>query len=172
MNPPQSFATPSVSREAEWDPHSDTVILDNIFALLGQQATTLDSADSGHVVSQEDVRWILSIEDDDDVAMSLKLRLDKEGFQVIRAAAGMEGYRRAFVEAPRAILLDYELPNGNGAYVMRRLKESAVTSTIPVIVLTGRREAHIERQMRSLGAHEFLTKPLDWPRLLTTIHRL
>ncbi len=104
-------------------------------------------------------------EDDDDFALALRLRLQEFGVQVVRATAGAEGYRRAVMDAPAAILLDYELPEGNGDYVLRRLQESPMTRHIPVIALTGRREATIERQRRSLGVSEFLTKPFDWKRL-------
>jgi len=69
------------------------------------------------------------------------------------------------MQIPRAIILDYEMPQCNGDYVLRRLKESPVTRDIPVIVLTGHKEISIERQMWELGASEYLTKPLDWNRL-------
>ena len=140
-------------------------MMDTVFAILGvEEDHSILSADTSES-NWSDQPWVLTIEDDDDVALALRLRLREAGIQVIRAAAGMEGYRQAFFDAPRAIILDYELPEGNGDYVLRRLKESPATCKIPVIVLTGRREANIERQMRSLGASEFLTKPLVWPRL-------
>jgi len=152
---------------------TSTELLDTVFAVLGveKEHSLLEDESSGQA-PRSDGAWVLSIEDDDDVAMALRLRLQEYGVQVIRAAAGTEGYRRAFVEAPRAIILDYELPEGNGDYVLRRLKESPATSDIPVIVLTGRREANIERKMRNLGAAEFLTKPLDWTRLRATLQNI
>ena len=69
----------------------------------------------------------------------------------------------------KASELDYELPEGNGDYVLRRLKESPATHDIPVIVLTGRHERSVERRMRRLGASEFLTKPFDWQRLRSAL---
>lgn len=140
-------------------------LMDTVFAILGtEESSSLFDQDAVNN-KRSDAPWVLSIEDDDDMALAIRLRLQEYGVQVIRASGGMEGYRRAFVDAPRAIILDYELPQGNGDYVLRRLKESPATCDIPVIVLTGRREASIERQMRGLGASEFLTKPLDWKRL-------
>lgn len=139
-------------------------LMDAVFAMLGADQTS-ETTVASEPREESQTPWVLSIEDDDDFAMALRLRLQEYGLRVIRAAAGTEGYRRAFLEAPRAIILDYELPRGNGDYVLRRLKESPATSEIPVIVLTGRREANIERQMRGLGASEFLNKPLDWRQL-------
>ena len=159
-NCPDGDSAPAIE-----EPPRPNAIVDSVFAILGVEnsASLLDGEDSETVWTGEP--WVLSIEDDDDFALALQLRMQESGVHVIHATAGMEGYRRAFLEAPRAIILDYELPNGNGDYVLRRLKESPATCGIPVIVLTGRREASIERRMRGLGASEFLTKPLDWKRL-------
>ncbi|MCA9241564.1 MAG: response regulator [Planctomycetales bacterium] len=139
-------------------------VVDTLFAVLG--------AETGACLHEEnepdqcrDAPWVLSVEDDDDVALALKIRLQELGVRVERVAAGVDGFRQAYRRPPQAILLDYELPQGNGDYVLRRLKETPDTRDIPVIVLTGRKEAYIERQVRSLGAAEFLTKPFDWARL-------
>lgn len=148
-----------------------TELMDSVFAILGVETGDSLLPEEASEEKRSDEPWVLSIEDDDDFALALRLRLQEYGVQVIRAAAGREGYRRAFFDVPRAIILDYELPQGNGDYVLRRLKESPATCDIPVIALTGRREACIERQMRGLGASEFLTKPLDWKRLRAALER-
>lgn len=163
------------SEETKSEPDADGTggpddLMDTVFAVLGVEKDNSFMGDELDEPQQwTEKPWVLSIEDDDDFALAMRLRLQELGIQVIRAAAGMEGYRRAFIEAPRAIVLDYELPQGNGDYVLRRLKESPATCDIPVIVLTGRRDASIERQMRALGASEFLTKPLDWTRLRSAL---
>ncbi len=157
---------PSVDAESEATETPDGEMLDMVFAMLGaEQDDRLSDQHAVVVTEREDRAWVLSIEDDDDFALALSLRLRELGLHVVRATAGSEGYRKAFLNPPRAIILDYELPQGNGDYVLRRLKESPVTVDIPVIMLTGRHEAAIERQVRALGASEFLTKPLDWKRL-------
>lgn len=140
-------------------------LVDAVFAVLGVEDDGFIPEDDARTKYSEDPPWVLSIEDDDDVALALKLRLRELGVIVVRASSGSDGYRKAFFSAPRAILLDYELPSGNGDYVLRRLKESPATAAIPVIMLTGRREAHIERQVRALGADDFLTKPFNWTRV-------
>lgn len=148
-----------------------TNLMDTVFAILAaEEGDNLWEPDSSGDTERSDQPWVLSIEDDDDIALALKLRLQKIGIQVIRAEGGIGGYRKAFTEAPHAIILDYELPDGNGDYVLRRLKESPATCSIPVIVLTGRKESSIERQMRGLGASEFLTKPFDWNRLQAALN--
>lgn len=150
-------------------PQQDFSLLDRVFALLGVESQGTMEVESQAGDHPQDTPWILAIEDDEDVALALQLRLQEIGAQMIRASAGREGYRRAFLDAPRAILLDYELPQGNGDYVLRRLKESPVTRSIPVVVLTGHKDSRVERQMRALGAAEYLTKPFDWKKLRSTL---
>ncbi|GAA4425511.1 response regulator [Bremerella cremea] len=148
-------------------------ILDRVFAILGVEANdSPQPAEGSEPVVEQNTPWVLTIEDDEDVAMALKMRLKEVGIIAVHAAEGTAGYRSAFMSAPSAIILDYELPRGNGDYVLRRLKESPVTSSIPVIVLTGRKEPFIERQMRSMGANAFFTKPFQWGRIKQTLEDL
>lgn len=164
--PLDSSPSPEVANHIGCDSAGSESILDTVFAVLGvEEGETLLDEEQATGELRTDEPWVLSVEDDDDVALALKLRLQEIGLKVIRASAGSEGYRKAFLNEPQAIILDYELPGGNGDYVLRRLKESSATRDIPVIVLTGRRECYIERQMRALGASEFLTKPIQWSRL-------
>jgi DNA-binding response OmpR family regulator len=113
----------------------------------------------------------LCIDDDSELSFTLKLRLEQHGIQVLRAFAGMEGYRYACVTPAQAIILDYEMPDGNGDYVLRRLKESQLTRNIPVIVLTGHKDRSLERKMVNLGAAAYVTKPCEWARLWTVLSR-
>jgi CheY-like chemotaxis protein len=151
---------------------ADTDLLDAVFAMLSSDAQTAKTSATSGDLPKDVTRWILHIEDDQDLSAALSLRLRPYGISVIRAFAGMEGYRRAFLNPADAIILDYELPNGNGDYVMRRLKENPVTKDIPVIILTGRKERTVERKMRNLGADAFLNKPLEFNSLIDELERL
>ncbi len=109
--------------------------------------------------------WVLCIDDDSEFSWALKLRLARHGVDLLPTYAGMQGYRCAFENRARAILLDYEMPDGDGSYILRRLKENPLTQTIPVIVVSGHHNRALERQMFNLGAVGFMTKPIDWDRL-------
>jgi DNA-binding response OmpR family regulator len=178
-------ATPSPGARATPAPTRQTDLIDAVFASLApakclvgaddstQPHVAFDAAESAETGGQSNDAspWILCIDDDPDLSRGVELRLREHGVAVRRALAGMEGYRRAFIEPAQAILLDFELPNGNGDYVLRRLKENPVTRDIPVIVLTGRREKSIERTMYNLGAAAFLTKPYLWNQLWNELQR-
>jgi CheY-like chemotaxis protein len=108
---------------------------------------------------------VLCIDDDRQFAMVLKRRLEQRGVEVQQAFSGMEGYRCAFRNDVQAIVLDYEMPDGNGDYLLRRLDENPVTRGIPVIALTGHRDKPLERRLTGLGVRRVLTKPPEWNAL-------
>ena len=110
--------------------------------------------------------WVLCIEDDDDVSRSLKLRLEAHGVAVVRASSGMQGYRHAYTYPADAIILDYNLPDGRGDYLLGRLKENPLTAHIPVIVVSGVKDRSVERKLRNMGAVNYLTKPVAFKELL------
>jgi CheY-like chemotaxis protein len=112
---------------------------------------------------------VLYIEDDRECSDGLKMRLESRGLEVLQAFSGLEGYRMAVAQQPDAILLDFVMPEGEGDYVLRRCQETIVTESIPVIVVTGRVDRGLERKLRSQGAVGYLTKPIDFDRLLDAL---
>jgi CheY-like chemotaxis protein len=150
---------------AEADRIQDQYI-DAIFAALGANDASCNEHTNYDPLCSDIIRpWVLCVDDDSDFADSLKLRLQQHGVEVLQAFAGMAGYRTAFTSPAQAIILDQTMPDGNGEYVLRRLKENPVTQDIPVIVLTGTKDRMLERKMYNLGAVRFLTKPVAWDDL-------
>jgi DNA-binding response OmpR family regulator len=158
--------------EADADRIQDRYLA-RIFAALGWPASQLDDTQIDNRPEYTITKpWVLCVDDDPDFAATLKLRLQQHGVEVLHAFAGMEGYRLAFTHGAQAIILDQELPNGKGEYILRRLKESSATAGIPVIVLTGTRDQALARRMYNLGATRFLTKPVDWESLWVELQPL
>ena len=62
---------------------------------------------------------------------------------------------------PDVIVLDVQMPGGTGIEALKKLKQSARTSQIPVVVLSGSVEAETPEVVKALGAIEFLLKPVD-----------
>ena len=73
---------------------------------------------------------------------------------------------------PAVIILDINMPGGTWLEALRKLKLSARTSPIPVIVLSGSSELDMPQQVKSLGADEFLSKPVDPEVLVLAIQRV
>jgi DNA-binding response OmpR family regulator len=165
---PAPTVSPLDTRE---DTSEDSEAIDGMFALFGWNERFLDEPADDLPLMEISRPWVLCIDDDSDFSFTLKMRLERQGVDVLRAYAGMEGYRYAFTSEAQAIILDFELPNGNGDYVLGRLKENPVTKDIPVIVLTGRKDKALERRMYALGATSFFTKPYDWTGLWAELQR-
>ncbi len=101
--------------------------------------------------------------DDDPIVHDLMTRfLAKENLRAIIAADGESGLRAARDYAPVAITLDVMMPAIDGWSVLRSLKADPATADIPVIMLTMVSDKSLGF---SLGASEYLTKPIDRERL-------
>ena len=152
------------------EPASDA-LLDAVFSMLGSEGEVAEGRGADDLLpalmpqAVDQPPWVLSIDDDADFSDALKIRLEACGVAVVRAFSGMEGYRLAFANPASAILLDYNMPNGQGDYILGRLKDNPVTKNIPVIVITGVRDKSLERKMYGLGAERFLTKPVQFETL-------
>jgi CheY-like chemotaxis protein len=94
--------------------------------------------------------------------------LGKEGFRVITAAGGEEGLRLAREHRPDAITLDVLMPGLDGWAVLSMFKADPDLADIPVIMLTMVDDRNLGY---SLGAADYLTKPLDRERLMAVLSR-
>lgn len=144
--------------------HSQEAILDSVFAILHQEGLLDDLVPSPQP-------WVLCIDDDQDFLVSLTRRLEARGIGVINAYDGIGGVHTAFTQPANAIILDYNMPNGQGDYVLQRLKELPSTKHIPVIILTGNKDDAVRRTLLSLGAEAFLYKPPVYEQLLGELER-
>jgi CheY-like chemotaxis protein len=82
-------------------------------------------------------RPVLIVEEDDDLRNMLRLALEQMlGAPVVVAENGEQAIRRANIVRPAAILLNLRLPDMDGISVVRRLKSSAATLSVPVIGMT------------------------------------
>ena len=109
---------------------------------------------------------VLIIDDDADIRSIARLSLSRlGGMEVVEAASGAEGVRKAQDEKPDVILLDMMMPAMDGSATLAALRSQPATATTPVIFLTAKAmRAEIERLM-ALGAAGVLIKPFD-PRTL------
>jgi CheY-like chemotaxis protein len=111
---------------------------------------------------------------DDDRIMSLLLatRFRARGWTVDVAFDSMQAVMFATRNAPDVITLDIDMPGGTGLEVLRKLKTSARTAQVPVIVVSGSVDPREESTVMSLGAAAFVRKPGDPDQLAELICRL
>jgi PAS domain S-box-containing protein len=111
---------------------------------------------------------ILVIDDEPSVRELVARYLTKAGFHVHTASSGAEGLRLAEQIRPNAITLDVLMPEMDGWAVLSALKAHPTLADTPVIMLT----ITDNRSMGfSLGATDYLTKPIDRARLVELLHK-
>ncbi len=111
---------------------------------------------------------VLVIDDDPAVRDVLARFLAREGFRTLAAASGAEGLKMARERHPSAITLDVMMPEMDGWAVLLALKADQHTADIPVIMLTMVDDSNLGY---TLGATEYLTKPVDRQRLLDVLKK-
>lgn len=112
---------------------------------------------------------ILIIEDDPILLESLAEFLQEEGMTVVMGENGKEGVELAAKELPDLILCDIFMPKMNGYEVFDKLKSDVTTALIPFIFLTAKAEREDILYGMTLGADDYITKPIDFDELLTRI---
>lgn len=116
---------------------------------------------------------ILIVDDDPNVQRLLQYTLKQEGYDVLLAVDGAEGFRLWGTESPDLILLDVMLPKLDGYQVAAKIRAEEGTAThVPIIMLTAERE--VEQKVRGLraGADDYLIKPFHPAELLARIKSL
>lgn len=113
---------------------------------------------------------ILVIEDDDDVRKILERGLAREGYEVRSATSGENGLSAALDSKPDLLIVDVELPKGDGVYVTRELRKRG--SNAPVLMLTARSSLADKIAGLDAGADDYLPKPFEYPELLARVKAL
>ena len=104
---------------------------------------------------------VLVADDDDDIRDLVAFRLDRAGYEVLRAGDGQQALDLAREHHPDLAVLDVMMPKLTGYDVTRELRANSETSRIPVILLTARvQEADVARGFEA-GADDYVKKPFS-----------
>jgi DNA-binding NtrC family response regulator len=113
---------------------------------------------------------LLIIEDDEALSEMLALHFEDAGIQVERADRVTSGLRVAQAEVPDLVLLDQQLPDGEGRDLISRLL--ALDPDLPVVMMTGKHDLELAIDAIQQGAADFVHKPVDLQDLNARIDRL
>ncbi len=119
-----------------------------------------------------DQKQILVVDDELDMLMAIKLRLEASGYKVITATDGLEGLNEARRLKPDLIILDIMLPKMNGYKVSRFLKFDEEYKDIPIIMLTALSGDDDRATGVETGADAYLTKPFETQVLVNTVRSI
>jgi DNA-binding response OmpR family regulator len=115
---------------------------------------------------------LIIVEDDPDLARTLTLALERDGFQVDAFHTGRAGLEGILSSPPDLVLLDLNLPDLDGLSVCRELRETPAVQDLPVIILTARVEESDRVLGLDLGADDYVTKPFSLRELKSRIRAL
>lgn len=104
---------------------------------------------------------ILIVDDEPKVIEVIAYHLEREGYQVISAVEGRQALTRVATDAPDLIITDVMMPDVDGIELCRRIKEDPKTHFIPVIMVTARGNRQTRLNGISVGADDFVDKPVD-----------
>jgi two-component system chemotaxis sensor kinase CheA len=108
---------------------------------------------------------VLIVEDDHDTRVALRDVLEAEGFTVLSAANGRDGFEiLEKLQIPVVVLLDQNMSVASGDDFMHRMRANERLANVPVIAVSA-----VGDRLRRLGAVAFVKKPLNFPKLVELI---
>lgn len=108
----------------------------------------------------------LVVDDDADITRLVSAILASKGLTTVAAYDAIQGFLVAQRQQPKLIFVDWHMPAGGGPQLLRKLRDNARTSAIPVFVITADAAPGIPLEAESLGAEAVIRKPLDPAALL------
>lgn len=114
---------------------------------------------------------ILIVEDEPDIAESLRYNFKREGFRPLIAESGEKGLRLALDEKnpPSLIILDLMLPGMSGMELCRRLRRETLTENTPIIMLTAKAAETDKIAGLELGADDYIVKPFSVKEVIARV---
>lgn len=112
---------------------------------------------------------ILVIDDSRVIRNMVRDMLPKGNFQVLEAKDGVEGLNCIRQERPNLIMLDFLLPRMSGWEVFQQIQSHTDLQTIPLVLMSGRREEVAEKIPEPFEYFEFIEKPFEQKELIEAI---
>jgi twitching motility two-component system response regulator PilH len=115
---------------------------------------------------------VLVVDDSATVLAILKKMLAQNGCEVVEALDAETGLELAFADPPDLILLDIVLPGMSGFVALRLMRKNPQTRDVPVIMISGNKQATEEYYVQRIGADDFMTKPFTRAELFERVQRV
>jgi DNA-binding response OmpR family regulator len=112
---------------------------------------------------------VLVIDDSAAIRVMVREMLPKGNFEVLEAKDGVQGINLIRQERPTLIMLDFLLPRMSGWEVYQQIQENSELQTIPLVLMSGRKEEVTEKLQEPFEFFEFIQKPFDQRILIEAI---
>jgi len=107
------------------------------------------------------MKKVLVIEDNDNNMYLMRFMLEKNGYRVIEAGDGLTGIKMAFEQKPDLIIMDIQLPDINGLEATRRIRQSDIAGSIPIVAVTSYAMVGDREQTLQAGCSGYIEKPIN-----------
>ena len=115
---------------------------------------------------------VLVADDEVHIVHVVAIKLRNNGFEVITAENGQEGWELACSEKPDIVVTDFQMPLMTGLELVESMRSNPDTENIPVIMLTARGFEIEQEQRQSLNISDCLSKPFSPRELLERINEV
>src|SRR5579864_6284466 len=112
---------------------------------------------------------IFVVEDDQDIARLIAHNLQAAGFEVLTFVSAVSVISEALRETPALFLLDVMLPGADGFDLCRRIRDTAILATTPIIFLTAKTAEADRVKGLELGGDDYITKPFSPGELVARV---
>ncbi len=112
---------------------------------------------------------VLVIDDSAVIRNMVRDMLPKGNFEVLEAKDGVQGITLVRQERPTLIMLDFLLPRMSGWEVFQQIQAQADLQSIPLVLMSGRKEEVTEKIKEPFEYFEFVQKPFDQKQLIEAI---
>ena len=113
---------------------------------------------------------ILVIDDEKDILVVTKVRLQSKGYSVVTAESSEEALEILKTNIPDLIFLDLILPKMQGEEFCKKLKADPKYKKIPIIIFTAK-VIHMTEDIKAMGANDFLIKPFETEDLILKVKK-
>jgi FixJ family two-component response regulator len=117
-------------------------------------------------MSQSDHKTVCIVDDDEAVRDSLSLLLESGGLAT-RSFPSADAFLRAGAQEMACLILDLHMPGTSGLELLRLLRKRGMS--LPVFVVSGRRDPMLDAEVQAAGATDLLSKPFDDEVLLSLV---
>lgn len=148
---------------AHFDNETEFVLADGQSSLRSRRMASVmqeEDAEADNETHDDDEPVLLFVEDNEELRSFIRIILS-DGFHVIEAGNGIEGFEIARNQLPDIIITDLMMPEMDGLELARRIKQETTTSHIPVVVLTAKTDLDTQVEALKRGADDFITKPFS-----------
>lgn len=118
------------------------------------------------------MKRVMLVEDEPNIAESLRFILERAGFEVRIESNGSAALDRILADPPDTLVLDVMLPGLDGFDVLRRIRSHSVLGELPVLMLTAKGQREDRQTALDAGASRFITKPFSNSEVVAAVTEL